>query len=42
MIKKHLKDKIYIIVTHKDKLKELHYVFNNHMMKEILNNTINI
>lgn len=39
MIKKYLKDKTYVIVTHKPKLKELcnkHYVFENHMMKELL------
>ncbi len=39
MIKKYLKDKTYVIVTHRPKLKELcnkHYVFENHMMKELL------
>lgn len=39
MIKKYLKDKTYVIVTHKPKLKELcnkHYSFDNHMMKEII------
>lgn len=37
--KKYLKDKTYVIVTHKPKLKELcnkHYSFDNHMMKEII------
>ncbi len=39
MIKKYLNDKTYVIVTHKTKLKELcnkHYIFNNHMMQEII------
>ena len=39
MIDKYLKDKTYVIVTHRTKLKELcnkHYVFENHMMKEIV------
>ena len=39
MIEKYLKDKTYVIVTHRPKLKELcnrHYVFNNHMMQEIV------
>ena len=39
MIEKYLKDKTYVIVTHRPKLKELcnkHYVFENHMMKEIV------
>ena len=39
MIEKYLKDKTYVIVTHRPKLKELcnkHYVFENHMMKEML------
>ena len=39
MIEKYLKDKTYVIVTHRPKLKELcnkHYVFENHMMKEII------
>lgn len=39
MIEKYLKDKTYVIVTHRSKLKELcnkHYVFEEHMMKEIL------
>lgn len=37
MIDKYLKDKTYVIVTHKPKLKNLcnkHYIFENHMMKE--------
>lgn len=40
MIEKYLNDKTYIIVTHRPKLKQLcnkHYVFENHMMKEIIN-----
>ena len=40
MIEKYLKDKTYVIVTHRPKLKELcnkHYIFENHMMKEIIN-----
>lgn len=39
MIDKYLKDKTYVIVTHRPKLKELcnkHYVFEDHIMKEIL------
>ena len=39
MIEKYLKDKTYVIVTHRPKLKELcnkHYIFENHMMKEIM------
>lgn len=39
MIEKYLKEKTYVIVTHRPKLKELcnrHYVFENHIMKEIL------
>ena len=39
MIEKYLKDKTYVIVTHRPKLKELcnkHYVFDNHMMKELI------
>ena len=39
MIEKYLKDKTYVIVTHKPKLKELcnkHYVFEKHMIKEII------
>lgn len=37
MIEKYLKDKTYVIVTHRPKLKELcnrYYVFNNHMMQD--------
>ena len=37
MIAKYLKEKTYVIVTHKPKLKNLcnkHYIFENHMMKE--------
>ena len=40
MIEKYLKDKTYVIVTHRPKLKELcnkHYVFENHMMREVVN-----
>ena len=40
MIEKYLKDKTYVIVTHRPKLEELcnkHYVFENHMMKELVN-----
>ena len=40
MIDKYLKDKTYVIVTHRTKLKELcnkHYVFENHIIKEIVN-----
>ena len=36
---KYLKNKTYVIVTHRPKLKELcnkHYVFENHMMKELI------
>lgn len=43
MIEKYLNDKTLLIVTHKSKLKKLcnrHYVFENHMMKEILKNNI--
>lgn len=39
MIEKYLKDKTYVIVTHRPKLKELcnkHYLFDNHMMKELI------
>ena len=39
MIEKYLKEKTYVIVTHRPKLKELcnkHYIFENHMMQEIL------
>ena len=41
MIEKYLKDKTYVIVTHRPKLKELcnkHYVFDNHIMKELIVN----
>ena len=37
MIDKYLKDKTYIIVTHRDSIKQLcnkHYLFKNHIMKE--------
>ena len=40
MIEKYLKDKTYVIVTHRPKLKDLcnkHYVFENHIMKETIN-----
>ena len=39
MIEKYLNDKTYVIVTHRPKLQELcnkHYVFENHMMKEVI------
>lgn len=39
MIEKYLKEKTYVIVTHRPKLQELcdkHYVFENHMMKEVI------
>ena len=39
MIEKYLKDKTYVIVTHKPRIKELcnrHYKFENHMMKEVI------
>ena len=39
MIEKYLKNKTYIIVTHRPNLKELcnkHYIFENHMMKEAI------
>lgn len=39
MIDKYLKDKTYVIVTHRPKLKELcnrHYTFENYMMKELI------
>ena len=39
MIEKYLKDKTYVIVTHRPKLKELcnkHYIFENHIMKETI------
>ena len=37
MIEKYLKDKTYVIVTHRQKLKSLcnkHYIFENHEMRE--------
>ena len=40
MIEKYLKNKTYVIVTHRPKLKELcnkHYIFEEHMMKEVVN-----
>ncbi len=40
MIDKYLKNKTYVIVTHRPQLKRLcsrHYVFEHHMMKEIVN-----
>ena len=40
IIEKYLKDKTYVIVTHRPKIKELcnrHYKFENHMLKEIIN-----
>ena len=40
MIDKYLNDKTYVIVTHRPRIKELcnkHYVFENHMMKEMVN-----
>ena len=40
MIEKYLKDKTYVIVTHRPRLKDLcnkHYVFEHHMMKEEIN-----
>ena len=40
MIEKYLKDKTYVIVTHRPRLKDLcnkHYVFEHHMMKEKIN-----
>jgi len=39
MIEKYLKNKTFVIVTHRPKLKELcnkHYVFEEHMMKELV------
>lgn len=38
MIEKHLKTKSYIIVTHREKLRDLcnkHFIFENHEMKEV-------
>ncbi len=40
MIDKYLKNKTYVIVTHRPKLKDLcnkHYKFEEHMMKEVVN-----
>ncbi|MBQ2938681.1 MAG: ABC transporter ATP-binding protein [Clostridia bacterium] len=40
MIEKYLKDKTYVIVTHRPRIKELcnrHYKFENHIMKEVVN-----
>lgn len=40
MIEKYLNDKTFVIVTHRPRLKELcnkHYVFEEHMMKEVVN-----
>ena len=40
MIDKYLNSKTYIIVTHRPRIKELcnkHYVFESHIMKEIIN-----
>lgn len=40
MIEKYLKNKTYVLVTHRPRLKELcnkHYVFKEHMMKEVVN-----
>lgn len=39
MIEKYLDDKTYVIVTHRPRLKDLcnkHYVFEQHMMKEVI------
>lgn len=39
MIEKYLKDKTYVIVTHRPRLKQLcnrHYLLENHMMKELI------
>ena len=39
MIEKYLKDKTYVIVTHRPRIKALcnkHYKFEQHMMKEII------
>ena len=39
MIEKYLKDKTYVIVTHRPRLKDLcnkHYVFEHHIMKEVV------
>ena len=40
MIEKYLSDKTLVIVTHRPRLEKLcnkHYVFENHMMKEVIN-----
>lgn len=40
MIEKYLKNKTLVIVTHRPKLEEIcnkHYIFENHMLKEIIN-----
>lgn len=40
MIEKYLKNKTYVIVTHRTRLKELcnkHYTFEKHMLKEVIN-----
>ena len=40
MLDKYLKNKTYVIVTHRPRIKELcnkHYVFEDHMMKEMVN-----
>ena len=40
MIKKYLNTKTYIIVTHRPKIKQLcnkHYIFKDHVMKELIN-----
>ncbi len=45
MIKKYLKDKTYIIITHRDKLKELcdrHYIMNNNKMSLQTNEKIKV
>ena len=39
MIEKYLKNKTYVIVTHRPRIKALcnkHYKFEQHMMKEII------
>mgnify|MGYP003378417358 CR=1 FL=1 len=40
MIEKYLKDKTLVIVTHRPRLEKIcdkYYVFENHMMKEVIN-----
>ena len=40
MIEKYLKNKTYVLITHRTNLRKLcnkHYIFENHMMKEIIN-----